>query len=256
MAVFTLRQALALAEAGRGSPVDESERARWREIADRMLILHTPAGLIEQHEGFLSLPLADDAVERPELAWQRDRMEWRDVKQADVVMLMAVLEPDHPEAERRANYELYEPLTRHLSSLSDAIHSLVAVRAGLAGDGDRYRRRAVAIDLRDSRGNCAEGLHLATQGGVWQAVVLGVGGLRSDRDGLRLDPRLPASWSRLEFRCSHAGTPVRVRIEPQRLVVEHDGGDSIPVLLPGLSATTCDGRLELALAPAGWAEAR
>ena len=255
MAVYTLRQALALAEAALGSPVPADEQATWRDVADRMLILHTRDGLIEQHEGFLSLPVADDAAERPELAWQRDRMQWRDVKQADVVMLMAVLEPDYPEAERRANYELYEPLTRHLSSLSEAIHSLVAVRAGLAEDGTRFRARAVAIDLRDSRGNCAEGLHMATQGGVWQAVVLGVGGLRSERAGLRLDPRLPAAWSRLAFRCTHRGTPVRVDIVPDRVVVAHDGETPLTVLLPGLSAATRDGRLELVRRDGGWAEA-
>ena len=55
----------------------------------------------------------------------------------------------------------------------------------------------IAIDLDDSRGNRAEGLHMATQGGLWQAVVLGCAGARALDDGsFRLDPNLPAGWDR------------------------------------------------------------
>ena len=251
MAVFTLGYAGELAEAGHGHQVDDAELARWRDVAARMVILHTAGGLIEQHEGFLSLPVADDAAERPELAWQRDRMQWRDVKQADVVMLMAALEPDYPEAQRRANYRLYEPLTRHLSSLSEAVHSLVAVRAGLATDGEDYRRRAVAIDLRDSRGNCAEGLHLATQGGVWAAYALGFAGLRSEPEGLRVDPRLPEGWSRLSVGCEHRGVPARVSVSPKTIEVACSGGE-LTVLVDGAEHRTSGGRLLLHRNGDGW----
>ncbi len=90
--------AAALVESGVVA-ANPGDAARWRDLADRMLILRIADGLIEQHDGFLSLPSpADDPPGRAELAWQRDRMEWRDVKQADVVMLMALLERAvHPE---------------------------------------------------------------------------------------------------------------------------------------------------------------
>ena len=128
------------------------------DVADRMLVLHTADGLIEQHEGFLSLQLPpDERADGGELAWQRDRMEWRDVKQADVVMLMSLLEPQFTPEQRLGNYRLYEPLTRHLSSLSEAVHSVVARRLGLHPDADDYLRRAIAIDLDDSRDNRAVG---------------------------------------------------------------------------------------------------
>ena len=157
MAAWTLRRAADLAEAGH-APAEPDEPARWRDAADRMVVLRTEDGLIEEHEGFMSLPLPpDERAGRDELAWQRDRMQWRDVKQADVVMLMALLEPQFDEAERAASYRLYEPLTRHLSSLSEAVHSLVARRVGMDDAADDYLRRATAIDLDDSRGNRARG---------------------------------------------------------------------------------------------------
>ncbi len=220
MAAWTLRRAAQLADTRRAKST-LGEPARWRDVADRLVVLHTPDGLLEQHEGFLSLPLPpEERAGRDELAWQRDRQEWRDVKQADVVMLMALLEPQFTPEERLGNYHLYEPLTRHLSSLSEAVHSLVARRLGLDREADRYLQRALQIDLDDSRGNRAEGLHMATQGGIWQAVALGCAGARAGADALELDPHLPPGWRRLSLRIAYRGTPLVVSMTPDEIVIE------------------------------------
>jgi kojibiose phosphorylase len=253
MAAWTLWRAADLAESGH-APAKPDEPKAWREAADRMVILRTEDGLIEEHEGFMALPLPpDERAGRDELAWQRDRMEWRDVKQADVVMLMALLEPQFSEAERAASYRLYEPLTKHLSSLSEAVHSLVARRVGMHAEADDYLRRATAIDLEDSRGNRAEGLHMATQGGLWQAVVLGCAGARSLEDGsFRLDPRLPPAWTRLRFRWVHRGTPLTITVTPGELVVEAAEG-SAAIVTPGWSGEVRAGEpLRLARDAGGW----
>jgi trehalose/maltose hydrolase-like predicted phosphorylase len=247
-----MRMAADLAEAGRAQ-APAAEVARWRELAGRMVVLHDGRGRIEQHEGFLQLPLPESrAAEGQELAFEGDRMRWRDVKQADVVMLMAVLEPLFDEQERRANYLLYEPLTRHLSSLSEAVHSLVARRVGLHDQADDYLTRAIAIDLHDSRGNRPEGLHMATQGGLWQAVVCGCGGVRAEPGALRLDPRLPDGWQRLRFRIQHAGTPLNVSISRDLVSVDAAGGRT-RVAVGGLEAEVAAGRpLRLSRDGDGW----
>ncbi|HEY5164554.1 MAG TPA: glycosyl hydrolase family 65 protein, partial [Acidimicrobiia bacterium] len=220
MAAWTLQRAAELADAGRAKS-QPGEPARWREIGDRMLLLHTPDGLIEQHEGFLDLPLApDERAGHDELAWQRDRQEWRDVKQADVVMLMSLLEPQFTPEQRLGNFRLYEPLTRHLSSLSEAVHSVVARRLGLHGEADDYLRRAIAIDLDDSRSNRASGLHMATQGGLWQAVAIGCAGVRAGETALEFDPRLPPGWRLLRFRVAHRGVPLIVTLTPDQIEIE------------------------------------
>ena len=139
-------------------------------------------------------------------------------------MLMSLLEREFSEQERLGNYQLYEPLTRHLSSLSEAVHSLVARRVRLDEEADSYLERAIAIDLYDSRGNRPEGLHMATQGGLWQAVVLGAAGL-SVMDGvLHLDPRLSPSWGRLRFSLTHHGVPGTVTITRESVTIEAYGG--------------------------------
>ncbi len=253
MAAWTLRRAADLAEAGR-APAEPDEPRVWRDAADRMVVLRTGDGLIEEFEGFMSLPLApDERAGRDELAWQRDRMEWRDVKQADIVMLMALLEPQFDEAERAASYRLYEPLTRHLSSLSEAVHSLVARRVGLHDEADDYLRRATAIDLEDSRGNRNEGLHMATQGGLWQAVVLGCAGARPLDDGsFRLDPHLPPGWERLRFRWLHRGTPLTITVSAGELLVEAAEG-AAAIVAPGWSGEVRAGEpVRLAHDGGGW----
>ncbi len=240
LGAWTMRWAAELVESG-VAEAEAGEPARWRDLADRMVILRTPDGLIEQHEGFLSLPLPDaDPGSRAELAWQRDRQEWRDVKQADVVMLMSLLEREFSFDERLGNYELYEPLTRHLSSLSEAVHSLVARRVRLDAAADDYLTRAIAIDLYDSRGNRPEGLHMATQGGLWQAVVLGCAGMSVVDGVLILDPRLAPAWNRLRFSVTHHGVPGTVTITRDGVTVEAHGG-SIEASVDGVRATAADG---------------
>jgi trehalose/maltose hydrolase-like predicted phosphorylase len=233
--------------------VPAAEAARWRELADEMVVLYDGEGRIEQHEGFLELPLPGSRTAQGQgLAFEGDRMQWRDVKQADVVMLMAVLEPLFGEEERRANYLLYEPLTRHLSSLSEAVHSLVARRVGLAAQADDYLTRAIEIDLHDSRGNRPEGIHMATQGGLWQAAVCGCGGVRAEPDALRLDPRLPDAWQALRFRVQHAGVPLAVSITRDLVIVEAASG-STRVSLNGFAGEVAAGRpLRLSRAGDGW----
>jgi alpha,alpha-trehalose phosphorylase len=217
------------------------------------VVLHTPDGLLEQHEGFLNLPLPpDERAGRDELAWQRDRQQWRDVKQADVVMLMVLLEQQFTPEQRLGNFRLYEPLTRHLSSLSEGVHSVVARRLGLHREADDYLQRSLHIDLDDSRGNRADGLHMATQGGIWQAVALGCAGVRAGNDALELDPKLPPGWRRLSFRISFHGTPLIVSLTPDEIVIEARAAQ-VAVRIGDLKAEVVAGTpLRLARGADGW----
>jgi kojibiose phosphorylase len=235
LSAWTLRRAARLVADGApaGVRVDDDEPRRWREVADRMWVSRTDDGLLEEHEGFMRLPVAHRRPhDRAELAWQRDRQEWRDVKQADVVMLMAMLPREYDEDTRLAHYRLYEPLTLHLSSLSEAVHSLVARQVGLEEEADEYLQRAVAIDLDDSRGNRADGIHMATQGGIWQAVVVGCAGVRAGEDALELEPRLPAAWKVLRCRIRYRGAGVGICLRHDELLVEADDRP-VPVVVGG-----------------------
>src|SRR5690606_28478484 len=107
------------------------EAARWRDLADRMVLGVDPeTGIIEQFAGYFQLEpffIADYAVRTAPIDMLLGRARTQAcqvVKQADVVQLMALLWDEIPPAARRENFLYYEPRTAHGSSLSPGTHAL------------------------------------------------------------------------------------------------------------------------------------
>jgi trehalose/maltose hydrolase-like predicted phosphorylase len=82
---------------------------------------------------------------------------------------------------------------------------------------------ACRLDLDDLTGTTARGLHMATMGGVWQALVYGFAGLRPGPDALHLDPRLPESWNGLEVRLLFHGCRLRISLDHDAVRVRSSG---------------------------------
>jgi alpha,alpha-trehalose phosphorylase len=68
------------------------------------------------------------------------------------------------------------------------------------------------VDLADAHGNTADGIHIASAGGTWLALVAGFGGLRDFDGDVRFAPRLPAEWDRLRFRVTVRDQVVEVDV--------------------------------------------
>jgi trehalose/maltose hydrolase-like predicted phosphorylase len=200
-------------------------------------------GLFEQFVGFSKLEYLDlasitasitppsptvDLVLGPERT-SRSQV----VKQADVVMLLAQLWDTFTPEVRAANFAYYAPRSSQGSSLSPAIHALVAAKLGDVSTAEDYFRWAAEIDERDIRRDTSLGIHIATQGGVWQAAVLGFAGLSPRADGLRLDPHLPPRWSALVFAAHWHGRRVRVTLqrEARTMTAVLEQGPSLVVAL-------------------------
>jgi beta-phosphoglucomutase family hydrolase len=203
--------------------IGADEPATWAEVA-RTLLCPVPdaRGVIEQFAGFFDLEDVALPEEERFTSPIRHLFEWdrlqrlKVVKQADVLMLLHLCPERFGRDALAANYRYYEPLTDHGSSLSPPVHAAVAARLGLRDDAERYWRRSVGIDLSDVMGNAALGVHLASMGGTWQALVLGVLGVRFDDDGPVVAPdaaaRLPSGWRRVALRLAWRGRvhPVEV----------------------------------------------
>jgi trehalose/maltose hydrolase-like predicted phosphorylase len=221
LARWNLRQAAALDE------VDDEERARWLTISDALVDGYERAsGIYEQFAGFFELePLVIEelAPRRPiaaDLLLGAARTAGAQVlKQADVLMLHHLLPDEVAAGSLVPNLDFYEPRTAHGSSLSPAIHASLFARAG------RYRPAldalhiAARLDLDDLTGSSAGGLHLATMGGLWQALAFGFGGIRPRGETLLVDPRLPTSWNALEFALRFCGRQLRLRIDRSGVTV-------------------------------------
>jgi alpha,alpha-trehalose phosphorylase len=169
---------------------------------------------------------------------------------------MFLLGEEFTDAQKRTNFAYYDRLTTGDSSLSAAVQSIVAAEVGDEAAALGYFRRALLMDLADVAGNTSDGVHVAAAGGVWQALVFGFGGVRDIDGELVIDPRLPATWRRLDF-------SLRVRDRQLRIALEHgreryvlESGDPLAVRIRGVVVELTAGRPHEttgppAVAPAG-----
>lgn len=230
--------------------VREDERASWRRTAQAMATgFDAGTNLFEQFTGYFKLEPLDLNVYRPrtvpiDVILGHGRVQQTNVvKQADVVALSALLWDRFPAAVHAANFRYYEPRTAHDSSLSPAFHALVGARLGDMDLALRYFREAAAIDLSNNMGNAAGGVHIAALGGLWQAAVFGMGGVRLKDDRLVIEPHLPKTWRELAFTIQWRGRTVAIAIsaQPAQIVATLEAGDPMSIELGQGNITTLEG---------------
>jgi len=156
------------------------------------------------------------------------------LKQADVVLALFLQGNRFTAEEKRMDFEYYDPITTGDSTLSAVVQSVVAAEVGYHEVAFGYFLDALYVDLANQHDNTVDGLHVASTGGVWCALVNGFGGMR-DHDGrLSFDPRLPDGWQTLTFRVTWRGTRVRVTLTPTSLAFDVEAGElPVPVFVQG-----------------------
>jgi kojibiose phosphorylase len=195
--------------------LSEARMAHWADVLGCLFIPQDPEiGLIEQFEGFFDLRDVElEDYEPRDVSLQallgiEGVQDYQILKQADVLMLLYLLPSAYDRETMQVNWDYYTPRTDHTygSSLGPAIQAALAARMDVVEEAYAHFMRAARTDLLNVRGNTGEGIHAASAGGLWQAVVFGFGGVRLTEDGLVAEPRLPAGWTRLAFRLNHRGT--------------------------------------------------
>lgn len=194
------------------------QRSRWQDIVNNLWIPYDQSTkLIEQYEGFFQLEDINLAEYEPRtLSMQAilgiDGANKRQVlKQPDVLMLLYLMResqefPYNVETLKK-NWDYYAPRTdiTYGSSLGPAIHAILASDLDKTSVAYEYFMQAVMVDLEDVRGNAADGIHGASAGGIWQAVVFGFGGFQIVENEPVANPHLPPSWTRLKFKIHWRG---------------------------------------------------
>jgi len=245
-------------DGGGADDVSPAEVDDWLTVADQIVDGFDPAtGVYEQFAGFHALEDVRIAALTRRPVWGdvflgRERTEQAQVvKQTDVLMLHHLVPDEVAPGTLEANLDYYEPRTAHGSSLSPGTHAELLARAGRFDAALEALDMTAYLDLDDRTGTAAEGLHIPTMGGLWQALATGFAGIRPVEDGLAIDPRLPPSWSLLEVPVRYRGRLVRTTVEHGRLTIRASA--PVTVIVPGI------GRLEvgrsgvrLAAGPDGW----
>jgi kojibiose phosphorylase len=185
-----------------------AELKHWQHVIDHMYMPYDPrTKLVEQFEGYFQRKDVDLAALEPRresvqsLFGIEGANETQVLKQPDVLMLMYLLGDLYDAETIRANYEYYTRRTDHTfgSSLGPSIMAIMACRVGDTGAAYEHFMRAARADLFDVRDNAGDGIHGASAGGLWQAVVFGFAGLEQTEDGWRTHPNLPEHWKRVAF---------------------------------------------------------
>ena len=211
----------------------EEETAQWKHMAENMYLPRQEDGLIEQHDGYFNLPHTDvNSIPVSEFPlydhWSYDRIYRSDmIKQPDVLMMMYLYNSSFTEAEKRLNYDFYEPRTIHESSLSPAIHSVLAAELGKMKQAEQFFGYATRLDLDNYNRNTREGLHITSIAMAWCNIVYGFAGLRSDGGTPRFAPRLPERWKELTFSVQYRGRVIRIRMNRDRTAFRLTEGEPL-----------------------------
>ncbi|MEZ5280220.1 MAG: glycosyl hydrolase family 65 protein [Acidimicrobiales bacterium] len=203
----------------RHTGLDEEEIVRWHMAADAMYLPYDEAlGIHPQDDNFLDLEPWDfantPADKYPLLLNFHPLVIYRHqvLKQADVVLAMYLRSEHFNVDQKRRNFDYYDPITTGDSSLSACIQSVVAAQVGYEDLAYDYFQHALFLDLVDTQGNTAEGVHVANAGGVWIDLVHGFAGVADSAKGLRIEPRLPAEWQSMKVRMQRHGSHIEVHL--------------------------------------------
>ncbi len=220
--------------------IGDDEPAHWRDVADRILIpFDEDKGFHEQHEGYFDLrdELADQSMTQAQFvgpvlhAMKPTQL----TKQADTVLLYYLFAQDFPLKMRKAGHKHYEPRSTHASTLSRSIYAAVAAQVGLMRDAYRLFMESAEIDFGERAENDS-GIHAASLGGTWQAVVMGFGGFAVHDGRPSFDPQLPGAWDRLEYSIKWRKRTIEVSATRDEISLRCRGG-KIKALVAGEERT-------------------
>ncbi len=198
---------------------EKEELTKWRHIVENFYL-----GQIEgtsvflQQDGFLDKELRSAATlsetERPiNQHWSWDRiLRSCFIKQADVLQGLYFFEKDFDLATLKANFDFYEPMTVHESSLSPCVHSILAAQLGYEEKAYEMYLRTSRLDLDDYNHEAHEGLHITSMAGTWMSIVQGFGGMRVVEDQIQFSPILPKKWKSYSFNVLFRGEIIHVTV--------------------------------------------
>ncbi len=216
------------------------ETGRWQEIIDNMhLPFDEERNVFLQQDGFLDKELIPaekiPANERPiNQNWSWDRiLRSCYIKQADVLHGIYVFENRYDVATIKRNFDFYETITVHESSLSACIHSILASKIGNIVKAYELYLRTARLDLDDYNNEVGEGLHITSMAGTWLAIVEGFGGMRVDDDIVRLQPLIPAQWKSYSFHARFRGVLFEVTVNHNEVKIKNQSNKELKIIMSG-----------------------
>jgi len=220
--------------------LDPAEVVEWERAAEAMAIPYDEhLGIHPQDHEFLDREVWDlehtPQHKRPLLLHYHPLVIYRFqvLKQADVVLALFLQGEQFTPEQKRADFDYYDPITTGDSTLSAVVQSIIAAEVGYRTLALRYFSQALYVDLADLHSNASDGVHVASTGGVWSAMVYGFGGFRDQGGRFTIDPRLPDGWDALTYRITLRGSRLRVTVTTYAVELSIEDGTEARVQVRG-----------------------
>lgn len=214
----------------------DEEAAKWRDIIARMYYpVDEERGVFLQQDGFLDkelIPVAElDPKHLPlNQKWSWDRiLRSCYIKQADVLQGLYFLGHLYDRETKKRNFDFYEPMTVHESSLSPCVHSILACELGYREKAYEMYLRTARLDLDNYNNDTEDGCHITSMAGTWMSVVQGFGGLRVQDGVLVLQPFLPGQWKAFSFKTMFRGACLKIHVAAGSITITNESAVEVQV---------------------------
>jgi maltose phosphorylase len=219
---------------------EKAELALWKKIAAEMYFPEDKErGIYLQQDGFLDKELLTVNDLSPEdrplnQKWSWDRiLRSCFIKQADVLQGLYFFEEKFDKETLKRNFDFYEPMTVHESSLSPCVHVILASRLGYREKAYELYLRTARLDLDDYNNDTEDGCHITSMAGTWMSIVKGFGGMRVKEGQLHFDPFIPDQWKSYSFRLEFRGRVIKVSVSKRKTDITLEAGRPLTIVLKG-----------------------
>ncbi|MBS8265448.1 glycoside hydrolase family 65 protein [Mesobacillus boroniphilus] len=263
IAVWTLRYTLEVIEFLKqnghearltGLEFSDDELAKWQDIIEKMYFpFDEEKAVFVQHDTFLDKDLmtVDElaAEDRPiNQNWSWDKiLRSCFIKQADVLQGLYFFNHEFTEEEKRRNFEFYEPMTVHESSLSPSVHAVLAAELGMEEKAYEMYNRTARLDLDNYNNDTEDGLHITSMTGAWLAIVQGFAGMRTAEGTLSFAPFIPKAWNQYSFNIIYRDHYIKVEVNQEDVVLTQQGPELAMKLYGEEVTIPADGELSVKL---------
>lgn len=224
--------------------ISSEETSKWVDIIGKMYYpFDEEMGIYLQQDGFLDKELVRvDELDPKHLPlnqnWSWDRiLRSCFIKQADVLQGLYFLNDEFDMETKKKNFDFYEPMTVHESSLSPCVHSILACELGYKEKAYEMYLRTARLDLDNYNNDTEDGCHTTSMAGTWMSVVQGFGGFKVKNDQLILNPFIPGEWSSFSFKIVFRGALLNIKVSADEITITNETEVSTPVIIHGTKHT-------------------
>ncbi|OCA81130.1 glycoside hydrolase family 65 protein [Pradoshia sp. D12] len=208
----------------------DDELNKWQDIIDKMYYPFDEENQVFiQHDTFMDKDLMPASQLKPEDRPLNQKWSWDKIlrscfiKQADVLQGIYFLNNEYTREEKRRNFEFYEPMTVHESSLSPCIHAILAAELGLEDKAYEMYTRTARLDLDNYNNDTEDGLHITSMTGSWLGIVQGFAGMKTFNEELSFAPFIPAAWDRYSFNINYRDHHLTIEVNKNEVSISQTG---------------------------------